>query len=95
MQLVYQSDNYVVVQFQLPDGAAAADAPPHAPRGGYEIVDRFARREIFIEGALAERFQQEVQALVEKAADGDAAADALDAYIAGYVALAQQPVLLH
>lgn len=94
MQLIYQSDNYVVVQFQLPEQDGGA-TPPQQGRGGYEIVDRFARREIFIDGALAERFQQEVQALVEKAADGEAAADALDAYIAGYVELAQQRVLLH
>ena len=91
MQLVYDSDSYVVVQFDVPaPGGAAADGT----RGGYEIVDKFARKEIFLQGALAERFQQGVRELVEAAAEGPSA-EALDDFIAGYIQLAQNPVVLH
>ncbi|MBL8328865.1 MAG: DUF3567 domain-containing protein [Rubrivivax sp.] len=100
MQMLYNSDSFAVVRIELPqepaaaatpaEGASAADAP--APRGGYEIVDKTARREIFIEGALAARFQQGVQALVDA---GSATEEAFDDYIAGFAGLAQQPLVLH
>jgi hypothetical protein len=91
MQMLYQSDAFVVLQFDLPEaGPGAADAAPASP-GGYEIVDRFARKGIFIEGALAARFREGVQALVQGGPDPEA----LDDYIAGYTVLAQQPVVVH
>jgi hypothetical protein len=64
-------------------------------RGGYEIVDKFARREIFLEGVLAERFEAGVKELMARSADEGPSIEALDDYIAGYTALAQQPVLMH
>ncbi len=89
MQMLYNSDSFVVVQMDVP--AVKGDAPAPA-RGGYEIVDKTARKEIFIEGALAERFKQGVEALVEQ---GDSTEEAFDDYIAGFAGLAQQPVVLH
>ncbi len=86
MQLLYHSDSFVVVQFDVPAQAAGG-----VGRGGYEIVDKFARKEIFIEGQLAESFKAGVAELVEKGPD----VEELDAYIARYSALAQQPVLMH
>ena len=50
-----------------------------------------ARREIFIEGALTERFKQGVQSLVE----AGPTEDQLDAFIATFTETAQQPVVLH
>jgi hypothetical protein len=67
-------------------------AEPETQRGGYEIVDKTMRREIVIEGALAERFQRGVQALVET---GEATEESFDDYIAGFADLAQRPVVLH
>jgi hypothetical protein len=91
MQMLYNSDSYVVVQFDVP----AAQASPASPsRGGYEIVDKFARKEIFIEGALAERFQRGVQELAAQAPDG-VTPEALDDYIAGFTEMAQTPLALH
>ena len=91
MQMLYNSDSYVVVQFDLP----AAETPASAPqRGGYEIVDKFARKEIYIEGALAERFQRGVQELVAQA-PGGVTPEALDDYIAGFTEMAQTPLVLH
>ena len=89
MHMLYNSDSFVVVRFDVP--AADAAAGPLA-RGGYEIVDKLARKEIFIEGAVAESFQLGVQALMES---HPADEEAFDNYIAGYTALAQQPLILH
>jgi len=93
MQTLYNSDSFVVVAFEVPaEPGAQADAPV---RGGYEIVDKFNRKEIFIEGAVAESFQQGVQALVAQADSQEAVREAVDDFIAGFAQLAQQPVVLH
>ena len=86
MELLYHSDSFVVVHFDVP-----GESPGHVARGGYEILDKFARREIFLEGELAQRFKAGVEELVEKGPD----VEQLDAYIAGFTALAQQPLLVH
>lgn len=88
MLMLYNSDSFAVLQFDLP--AAHEDAPA-ARRGGYEIVDKFARKEIFLEGPLAQRFREGVDRLVET----EPTEEALDDFIAGYTQLAQQPVSLH
>jgi Protein of unknown function (DUF3567) len=90
MQMLYNSESFVVVRFDLPQAPGApADAPT---RGGFEIVDKAAGKEIYIEGALAERFRLGVEALVEQGSPNE---DAFDDYIAGFTGLAQQPVVLH
>ena len=103
--MLYNSENYVVVQFELPATNAATNAASTSAdaatvpasvslslsRGGFEIVDKFARKEVFIEGALAERFKQGVQSLVE----AGPTEDELDAFIATFTESAQQPVVLH
>jgi hypothetical protein len=88
--MLYNSDNYVIVQIDLPrgEGAAGEQGPE---RGGYEIVDKFARKEIFIDGAMAASFKQGVDALIEQSSTQDE----LEAYIGRYAALMQQPVVLH
>ena len=94
MQTLYNSDNFTVVAFEMPAASVASAGTGEAPRrqGGFEIVDKFSRKEIFIQGALAESFQLGVQALV---AGGEPDIEALDDFIAGFTQLAQQPVLLH
>ena len=89
MQTLYNSASFTVVAFEMP--ASVDGTAPAVARGGYEIVDKFTRKEIFIQGAVAASFQQGVQALVAQGPDEEA----LDAYIAGFAQLAQQPVLLH
>lgn len=92
MHMLYNSDNFVVVRFDLAaDAAPAADGSPAPARGGYEIVDKFARKEIFIEGALADTFSQGVKALVEQGPNEEA----LDEFIGRFSGLAQQPVAMH
>lgn len=97
MQTLYNSDSFVVVSFDIPAGNDAPAPGSGLQRGGFEIVDKQARKEIFIEGALAEHFKQGVQALVASQPQGDAHSlqSLIDDFIAGYTALAQQPVVLH
>ncbi len=87
MQMLYHSDQYVVVRFDVPQDAQA----PRPARGGYEIVDKRAQREVFIEGALAERFRRGVESLVE----AGPTEEQFDDFIAGFTTLAQQPLVLH
>ena len=92
MQMLYNSDNFVVVQIDFPAGATAEVAGEDTlARGGYEIVDKFARKEIFIEGALAEQFKQGVEALIETSPSEEE----MDAYLDGYTSLMQQTLILH
>jgi Protein of unknown function (DUF3567) len=79
MQMLYHSDQYVVVEFDLPR------------HGGYEIVDRRAQREIYLDGLLAQSFKQGVQAL----ADQNPSEDDYDEFISRYTQLAQQPLAVH
>lgn len=88
MLMLYNSDNYAVVQIDLP---ALGDAVDQPSRGGYEIVDKFARKEIFLEGSMAESFRDGVQALI----DGDPSEDDIDDFIGRFTSLMQQPVVLH
>jgi hypothetical protein len=85
MQMLYNSDSFVVVRFE---------APGHAPgtaAGGFEIVDKFARREVYLQGAVAERFERGVQELVRQGPSEES----LDEFIAGFADAAQQPLVLH
>ena len=87
MQMLYNSDSFAVVSFDVP----ADEGEGALTRGGYEIVDKFARKEIFIQGALAEQFEQGVQALIETGPSEDE----MDAFIERYAVLSQQPLVLH
>ncbi|HEX5682524.1 MAG TPA: DUF3567 domain-containing protein [Ideonella sp.] len=99
MNLVYNSDSYAVVQISLEqadsapgDGEGASTSHADVVRGGYEIVDKAAKKGIFIDGALAQRFREGVQALAE---EHEPSTEEIDDYIAGYTQLAQQPLTLH
>ena len=90
MQMLYNSDNYTVLQIDVP-AADDATAASGLTRGGYEIVDKFSRKEIFIEGALAESFKSGVQALI----DTGPTEEALDEFIGRFTSLAHHPVVVH
>ncbi|MBP6763442.1 MAG: DUF3567 domain-containing protein [Rubrivivax sp.] len=94
MQMLYNSDSFTVLRFDAPtsDAGVATPGDAQAPqRGGFEIMDKSSRKGIYLQGAVAESFQRGVQALVEQGPD----TDALDNFMAGYTALAQQPIVLH
>ena len=85
MQMIYNSPNYCVVEFK--------DYAEHLPdhEGGFEIVDKASRREIFIEGALAERFRSNVAILIA----ADTSLEEVDDFLSSFEGMMQQPVLLH
>ena len=90
MQMLYNSDSFAVVLFDVAPAAGEAVAAASS-RGGYEIVDKFARKEIFIQGALAESFKQGVQKLI----DSNPSEEAIDDYLEGFASLMQHPLVLH
>ena len=100
MQMLYNSENFAVVRFDLTQGAVleTVDAQAHAPvlsappaHGGYEIVDKFARKEIFIQGAAAQSFHTEVQALIETSPSQET----FDEFLGRYSPMMQHPLVLH
>jgi len=94
MHMLYNSESFAVVLFEdftQPESDQDKPANAAAPRGGYEIVDKFARKEIFIQGALAESFKLGVESLIQK---GPSEED-IDDYIERFASLMQQPVVIH
>jgi hypothetical protein len=93
--MVYNSDTFVVVELDVPVLAVEGDTREEndAPllRGGYEIVDKFARKEIYLEGAMAQLFREGVEEL----ARNDPTQDQVDEFIGRYTGLPQQPLVLH
>lgn len=87
MLMLYNSDNFAVVQFDVP----AVGEDDVLTRGGYEIVDKFARKEIFLQGAMAESFKEGVEALIQT----QPSEEEIDDYIERFTSLMQQPVVLH
>jgi len=92
MHMLYNSDSFTVVAFDLPGAPAAAGAEAsEAPRGGFEIVDKFAQKDIFIQGAMAASFQAGVEALME----GKPSEEDIDEFIGRFASLMPQPLVLH
>lgn len=94
MQMLYNSESFVVVQFDAATDEATAVGVHESQRlthGGYEIVDKFARKEIFIQGALAESFKEGVEALILT----QPSEEEFDDYLGRFSSLMQQPVILH
>jgi hypothetical protein len=92
MHMLYNSDSFTVVAIDIPKapGTPAADGTETA-RGGFEIVDKLAQKDIFIEGVMAESFQAGVEALMEsKPSEED-----IDDYIGRFTSLMAQPLILH
>ncbi len=82
MNMIYNSANYCVVEFDAPDSRAS---------GGFEIVDKNLQREIFLNGTLAEDFRRGVANLI---ASGPTVED-VDAFLSRFDSLMQQPVVFH
>ncbi|MFM9880695.1 MAG: DUF3567 domain-containing protein [Burkholderiaceae bacterium] len=99
MQMLYDSESFVVVHMQAdaPDDTAAADgeaAGPSVPtlvRHGFEIVDKRSGKEVYLDGAWAELFQQHISAWRLKTPTQEEVEDTLDSY----AGLAQNPITQH
>jgi hypothetical protein len=92
MHMLYNSDSFTVVAIDIP-GAPAADGAEEseAPRGGFEIVDKFAQKDIFIEGAMAASFQAGVEVLMKSRPSEED----IDDFIGRFTSLMPQPLVLH
>ena len=93
--MVYNSDNFVVVELDVPvapgEGDTLQPTDTLLSRGGYEIVDKSARKEIYIEGAMAQHFREGVEEL----ARGEPTQEQVEEFIGRYAGLPQQPLILH
>ena len=85
MNTIYNSPHFCVVEF-----SDLGDERAH-PAGGYEIMDKTLRREIFLRGKDAEQFRDSVQALIS----GEPTVDDIDDFLEGYSGLMTQPLALH
>jgi hypothetical protein len=85
MNLIYNSDQYSVVEFGADDGREALRF------GGYEIVDKPGKREIFIGGTLAQAFRKNVESLIAS----EPSVEDIDDFLGSYDPLMSQPVTLH
>lgn len=85
MHMLYNSDSFTVVAIDIPVAEAEAS------RGGFEIVDKFARTDIFIEGAMADSFKAGAVALMA----GQPSEEDIDDYIGRFTSLMPQPLVLH
>ena len=90
MHMLYNSDTFAVVMFEIPQATVAGDEPA-ASRCGFEIVDKFAKKDIFIEGAIAATFKAGVEALMA----GKPSEEDIDEYIGRFTSLMPQPLVLH
>ena len=91
MQMLYNSDSFAVVMFDVTSDESAEGSGAVLNRGGYEIVDKFAGKETFISGDLAASFKSGVEALIESGPSEEA----IDEFLEGFSALMQQPLVLH
>lgn len=92
MEMIYDSDAYCVVRIDLPHKLdAVTNTSDQLRRGGYEIVDKFGRKEIFIDGEMAASFKHSVDKLIESRPSQEE----IDDYLDGFSALMQQPLIAH
>jgi Protein of unknown function (DUF3567) len=112
MQMLYDSDAYVVVHLQaeaqesstaqdavdvalnnrvVSANTAGVDGAPRLARHGFEIVDKRAGKEVYLDGSWAELFQQQINAWQQNTPTQDEVEDTLERY----AQLAQNPVVLH
>lgn len=81
MNMIYNSPTYCVVEFGAINGHV----------GGYEIMDKMSRREIYLEGSLAKQFKQEVQQLISE----QPSIEEIDDFLSKFNGMMQQPLTLH
>lgn len=91
MHMLYNSESFAVVAFDLPSSPATEGGEAPEPRGGFEIVDKFAQKDIFLEGAVAESFKAgALKLMASQPSEED-----IDEYIGRFTAVMQQPLVLH
>ncbi|HYP81857.1 BTH_I0359 family protein [Variovorax sp.] len=90
MQMLYDSDSFVVVHLQANDEVVQPNLPALV-RHGFEIVDKRSGKEVYLDGSWAELFQQQITAWQLNTPTEEEVETTLE----GYAELAQNPVLMH
>ncbi len=85
MNLIYNSEQYSVVEF------IAENDTDSLRSGGFEIMDKSGKREIFIGGMLAEAFRKNVEDLIAT----EPSVEEIDDFLGKYDVLMSHPVVLH
>ena len=83
--MIYDSQHFCA--FELEGPSAGSDRKV----GGYEIMDKNLRREIFLGGRDAEVFRRNVHELIQQGPTSDE----VDEFLQGFSGLMNQPVVLH
>ena len=94
MHMLYDSDAFAVVHIlanAVPEGAPEPKDGPQIPRHGFEIVDKRAGKEVYLDGSWAEMFQIQITAWQQNMPSQEEVEDTLE----GYASLAQMPVIMH
>lgn len=93
MQMLYDSDSFVVVQIHAnaPEESAPRPVVPELARHGFEIVDKRSGKEVYLDGSWAELFQQRLNGWQKNMPTQEEIEDTLE----GYAELAHTPVGLH
>jgi len=90
MHMLYDSDSFVVVHM-LANEAAEGEPAPGEARHGFEIVDKRANKEVYLDGSWAEVFQRQILAWQQQTPTQEEVEDTLERY----AELAQNPLVMH
>ena len=85
MLMIYNSHNYCIVEF----GADVEHAT--LASGGYEIVDKNLKREIFLGGLMAETFRADVTRLIES----EPSVEEVDEFLGKFDTVMNNPLVMH
>ena len=85
MNLIYNSEQYSVVEFGIDNAQEALRF------GGYEIMDKAGKRELYIGGNWAEAFRKHVEDLIAS----EPSIEEVDAFLGNYDSIMSQPVVFH
>ena len=103
MHMLYDSETFSVTHMlaNAPDAEARVQLArdqaeqkkpvPMMARHGFEIVDKRAGKEVYLDGSWAELFQQQIAAWQVKTPTQEEVEDTLESY----AGLAQNPVVVH
>ena len=95
MHMLYDSETFSVTHMLAnaveADAAAPTPPTPTLARHGFEIVDKRANKEVYLDGSWAELFQQHISAWQLNTPTQEEVEDTLEQY----AELAQNPVVVH
>jgi len=100
MHMLYDSETFSVTHMlanapeaekALPSAGADPKPIPTLARHGFEIIDKRAGKEVYLDGSWAELFQQQIAAWQVRTPTQEEVEDTLE----GYAELAQNPVVVH